>query len=238
MIWFAPTYRSLLDPHALPRQRDAHGCMLRALQIVAEVAPQLQGNELVQALAETGWVDAETARRLLPTFRDFDADRHFGEHLRRLSFRGVGAEEPFRHGVGRAFADLLGSVEEDRLGEEPALRVRDGERESLVLAYPEVGFTFGPRTRAALRAAVERFPDAVVVVARNFQPSAAEQLRAELDHAELPGTLVTVNLLLGMRAMTLRYQPGSRRVTELLARGGALRSRDIATLGDRLPAAA
>lgn len=238
MIWFAPAYRSLLDPHALPRERDQHTCMLRALQIVAEVAPQLQGGELIEALAGTGWVDADTARRLLPTFRDFDPDRHFGEYLRGLSFRGTGAEEPFRYGVGRAFADLLGGVEEDRLAEEPAIRVYDGEREGLVLAYPEVGFNLGPRTRAAVAEAIERFPDALVVVARNFQPAAADQLRAQLEGTEVPGTLLTVNLLLGMRAMALRYQPGSARVARLLARGGALRSPDIAVLGDPVPAAA
>jgi hypothetical protein len=238
MIWFAPAYRSLLDPHAAPRERDEHTCMLRALQIVAEIAPQLEGAALIEALAGTGWVDASTAQRLLPTFGDFDPDRHFGEYLRALSFRGMGAGEPFRHGVGRAFADLLGHVEEDRLDEEPAIRVRDGERETLVLAYPEVGFNLGPGTRAAVAAAIERFPDSLVVVARNFQPTVAEQLRAQLDGTEVPGTLLTVNLLLGMRAMALRYRPGSERVARLLAHGGALRSRDIAVLGDRLPAAA
>jgi len=238
MIWFAPAYRSLLDPHAAPRERDEHTCMLRALQIVAEVAPQLQGAELIEALAGTGWVDVPTARRLLPTFRDFDADRHFGEYLRALSFRGPGAQEPFLHGVGRAFADLLGDVEEDRLEEEPAIRVWDGVRETLVLAYPEVGFSMGPRTQAAIAVAIERFPDSLVLVARNFQPTLAEQLRAQLDGTELSGTLLTVNLLLGLRAMALRYQPGTERVARLLARGGTLRSRDIAVLGDRQLAAA
>ena len=46
-------------------------------------------------------------------------------------------------------------------------------------------------------------------------------------------TLVTVNLLLGIRATTLRYQPGAERVIALLGSGRPLRSRDVAVLGDR-----
>jgi hypothetical protein len=49
----------------------------------------------------------------------------------------------------------------------------------------------------------------------------------------VPGTLVTVNLLLGIRATTLRYQPGAERVIELLGSGRPLRSRDVAVLGER-----
>ena len=44
---------------------------------------------------------------------------------------------------------------------------------------------------------------------------------------------ITVNLLLGMRASALRYQPGPDRVLQLLGAGRPLRSRDIAVLGDR-----
>ena len=36
-----------------------------------------------------------------------------------------------------------------------------------------------------------------------------------------------------IRAIALRYQPTEARVFELLGAGGALRSRDIAHLGDR-----
>jgi hypothetical protein len=72
-----------------------------------------------------------------------------------------------------------------------------------------------------------------VIVARNFAEGAEAQLRSVLDRSELPGTLVTVNLLLGMRAIALKYQPSPDRVIDLLGAGGALRSRDIAALGDR-----
>jgi hypothetical protein len=54
-----------------------------------------------------------------------------------------------------------------------------------------------------------------------------------LNRPGIPGTLLTLNLLLGIRATTLRFQPHSRRVVELLAQGGVLRSADIARLGDR-----
>ena len=52
----------------------------------------------------------------------------------------------------------------------------------------------------------------------------------------MPGTLVTVNLLLGIRAISLRYQPSPTRVIALLGYGRPLRSADIARLGDRVAA--
>ena len=42
-----------------------------------------------------------------------------------------------------------------------------------------------------------------------------------------------MNLLLGIRAMALRYQPSPGRVIDLLGSGRPLRSADIARLGDR-----
>jgi hypothetical protein len=44
---------------------------------------------------------------------------------------------------------------------------------------------------------------------------------------------VTVNLLLGIRAITLRYQPSVDRLIGVLGAGRPLRSADIARLGDR-----
>jgi hypothetical protein len=76
-------------------------------------------------------------------------------------------------------------------------------------------------------------PDALVVVARNFAESTAAQFASLLDRTGVPGTLLSVNLLLGMRATALRYQPGAERVLELLGVGRPLRSADIATLGNR-----
>jgi hypothetical protein len=129
--------------------------------------------------------------------------------------------------------ELTGEAGVGTLGSEPVIRFRNGDREGVVLAHPEVGFTISGPTRDAVMAAVEEMPDALVVVARNFDPQTASQLTSILDRTEVPGTLVTLNLLLGIRAHRLRYQPAPARVIELLGTGRPLRSADIAHLGDR-----
>lgn len=208
--------------------------MRRALEWVAERAPQLAGGDLVDALAASGWVDAHTAARLLPLFGDFNPDRHFSDYLRQLSFRGRSAESQFREGIRHIVEELTGgeaAVEE--VGPEACIRFRSGEREGLVLAHPEVRFSINGRTREAVVAAVEEMPDALVVVARNFDGAAAAQLSGLLHRTGVPGTLVTVNLLLGMRAVALRYRPTHERVVDLLGAGRPIRSADVARLGDR-----
>jgi hypothetical protein len=42
-----------------------------------------------------------------------------------------------------------------------------------------------------------------------------------------------VNQLLGIRAITLKYQPNTERVVQLLSLGRPVRSADIAMLGER-----
>jgi hypothetical protein len=207
--------------------------MERALRSVAASGPHLRGAALADALAATGWVNRETALRLLPCFRHFDADRFFAEHLRRMSFQGAGVAPEFRAGVRRAMADLVGAADPGQVGEEPCVRFRDGEREGVVLAYPVVGFSVGGGAREAVLAAVEEMPDALVIVARNFAPNTAEQLRGILHGTEVPGTLLSVNLLLGMRAVALRYQPCPDRVVDLLGAGRPVASADVARLGNR-----
>jgi hypothetical protein len=234
MIWFGNLNRIL--PHRSP---EAYGPlserkrMLRALESVAERSPQLSGTALLDALAESGWIDREAAGRLLPEFSFFDPDRHFAEYLRGISFRGRSAASQFREGVRFVVEELTGEAGVGTLGPEPVIRFRNGDREGVVLAHPEVGFTISGPTRDAVMAAVEEMPDALVVVARNFDPQTASQLTSILDRTEVPGTLVTLNLLLGIRAHRLRYQPAPARVIELLGRGRPLRSADIAHLGDR-----
>lgn len=233
MIWFGNLNRIL--PQPLP---DAFGPepevvrMQHALERVAEQAPHLTGRELVSALAETGWVDRPTAERLLPAFRHFDPDRHFSEYLRRLSFRGRGAATEFRSGVRHVVEELTGSAMVQMFGPEPGIRFRRGDLEGVVFAHPEVSFSIGGGSREAIAAAAEEMPDTVVVIARNFDHTTAGQL-AGLLRSDVPGTLVTVNLLLGIRAVTLRYQPGVERVVQLLGAGRPLRSADVARLGDR-----
>ncbi len=207
--------------------------MQHALEWVAARAPHLAGEPLLDALADTGWVDRATAARLLPIFRHFDADRYFAECLRALSFRGTTIAAEFRSRVARVVEDLAGSAELATLGGEEGIRFRHGEREGILLAYPEVALTLGASARASIAAAVDEMPDTLVVVARNFGESTAPQLAALLSRTGVPGTLVTVNLLLGMRAMALRYQPGAERVLDLLCTGRPLRSADIARLGNR-----
>jgi hypothetical protein len=207
--------------------------MRAALEHVASYAPHLAGCELLDALEDTGWIERDAAARLLPQFHDFDADRHFAEHMRRLSFRGPTVADEFRAGIGRILADLFGSAVETEIGNEPAFRFHHQDREGAVLAYPAVNLSIGGPLRAAIAGAVEEMPDALVLVARNFQPGAAEQLAAMLARTEVPGTLVTINLLLGVRATTLRYQPDRCRVVDVLGSGRPLRSADVARLGDR-----
>lgn len=233
MIWFGNLNRILAtpDPEAFgPMPEDRR--MLHALRVVAEHAPQLSGGALIEALEATGWVDGDTARRLLPTFVHFDPDRHFADYVRSLSFRGRGAEDPFREGIRCIFEELVGGTTLAENGTEPVINFASGPLEGAVLAHPEVSFTINGATREAVLAAAEELPDAIVIVARNFEKGAAAQLAGLLAGSEVPGTLVTVNLLLGIRAMALRYQPGTERVVRLLAAGRPLRSTDIASLGE------
>jgi hypothetical protein len=128
--------------------------------------------------------------------------------------------------------ELMGAGTVGEVGPEFGIRFRCGAREGLVLAHPEVGFSIGGSTRQAVEAAVEEMPDVLVVVARNFEKNAGGQLASLLYRTEVPGTLVTLNLLLGIRAISLRYQPHVDRVIDLLGAGRPLRSTDIARLGD------
>lgn len=207
--------------------------MEQALRTVAAREPGLGGPALLDALADTGLVDRTTAARLLPTFRSFDPDRCFAEELRRLSFRGTGFADEFRFRILRAVEELTGEAQLGEVGPEPGIRFRHDGKEGVLLAYPEVAWSIGAPTRAAIGAAIEEMPDALVVVARNFAEGTAAQFASLLDRTEVPGTLLSVNLLLGMRATALRYQPGAERVVELLGAGRPLRSVDIATLGNR-----
>lgn len=234
MIWFGNLERFFVGkvPAGLPQTAEFTRMQL-ALERVAELAPGLTGRTLVDAATSTGWVDRETAERLLPHFRHFDADAHFAAYLRRLSFRGRSAQDEFRSGVRCVIEEILGDGRIDQLGPEKCVRFVSGEREGVVLAQPEVSFTISGRTRDSIVAAVEEMPDAVIVVARNFEKGAADQLRSILLRTGVPGTLVSLNLLLGIRATTLRYQPRTDRVIDLLSSGGALRSSQIARLGDR-----
>src|SRR5688500_8500521 len=99
MIWFGNTNRLLAVPEAGFGFFSETKRMQAALERVAERAPGLSGQRLVDALAGTGWVDRATAQRLLPVLRNFDPDRHFAEYLRSLSFRGRPAAEEFLTGI-------------------------------------------------------------------------------------------------------------------------------------------
>lgn len=234
MIWFGNLERFFVGrvPDGLPQTAEFTRMQL-ALERVAELAPNLNGRTLVEAVVATGWVDRETAERLLPHFRHFDPDSHFAAYLRRLSFRGRSAEDEFRSGVRCILEDIAGNARVGEVGAEKCVRFATGGREGLVLAQPEVGFTISGKTREAILAAVEEMPDTIVVVARNFEKGTAEQLRSILSGTEVTGTLVTLNLLLGIRATTLRYQPRTDKVIELLSTGGAIRSAQIARLAER-----
>ncbi len=235
MIWFGNLERFVVAP--LPEGLATASETVRmqlALERVAEASPGLGGRALVEALAGTGFVDRATAEKLLPTFRHFDADRHFGDYLRRLSFRGRSAADEFRSGVRCVVEEITGDGMLDYVGPEPCVRFTVDAFQGVVLAQPEVSFSIGGRTRDALTSAIEEMPDVLVIVARNFERTAAAQLTSMLRRTGVPGTLLTVNLLLGLRATTLRYQPELPRIVQVLATGGALRSADIARLGDRV----
>jgi hypothetical protein len=235
MIWFGKPLTEVLFTHprgAVP-PGDENARMEYALRWVAARDPHLEGAELVEALASTGYVDRTTALRLLPCFRHFDADRHFAEALRGLSFRGPAAAGEFRQRIGRVMEDVAGEAALGSLAGEECVRFGAEERQGVVLAYPQVQFTLGGAAARAVAAAAEEMPDALVVVARNFQQGTEGQLASLLAGTGLRGTLVTVNLLLGIRATALRYQPGAGRVIDLLAAGRSLRSRDVAVLGER-----
>jgi hypothetical protein len=233
MIWFGNlTAHTQGSTHVLAVGDDS-ARMEHALRWVAARAPHLSGPALVDALAETGLVDRPTALRLLPAFRGFDPDRVFADSLRALSLRGPTAAEEFRSRIGRVVDDVAGGARVEAIGPETGIRFGRGDRQGVLLAYPQVQFTLGGAATQAVSAAMSEMPDALVIVARNFADGTAAQLRAYLERSEVRGTLVTVNLLLGMRAIALKYQPTEERVFELLGAGGALRSRDIAVLGDR-----
>lgn len=234
MIWFGNLRDTVrLPAGGPPPPGDENVRMEHALIRVAQRAPHLSGTALVEALAETGWVDRDTAARLLPTFRHFDADRAFNESLRSLAFRGPLWAGEFRSRIHRVMEDLTGEAHLDDVGPEEGVRFRHEGREGVLFAYPQVQFTLGGVTLKAIEAAVEEVPDAVVIVAKNFQDSAREQLASILGRTEVRGTLVTLNLLLGLRATALRYQPGPARVMELLTAGRPLKTQDVAKLGDR-----
>lgn len=235
MIWFGKPFSEVLytPPAGVAPLGDDNTRMEHALRWVAARDPHLEGAALVEALAATGWVDHPTAARLLPCFRHFDPDRYFSEALRSLSFRGPTAAGEFRQRIGRMMEDLTGAAALGTAGAEEVVRFGSGERQGVVFAYPQVQFSLGGESAKAVAAAAEEMPDALVIVARNFQEGTAGQLASMLEGTEVPGTLVTVNLLLGIRATTLRYQPGAERVIQLLGSGRPLRSRDVAVLGNR-----
>jgi hypothetical protein len=231
MIWFRD------PPAATPLEfgptLTARGRMKQALERVASRAPQLRGAELVGALLETGLVDPPTVRHLLPEFAGFDPERHFADHLRSLSFRGASRADEFRAAMERVVVDVVGSGARMPAGAEEAIVFEHGERQGVLLAFPEVNFSVGGRSRDWIAAAAEEMPDAIVVVARTFDAHAPGQLAALLSGADVPGTLVSVNLMLGIRAMVQKYAPPPDRVVDLLAAGRLLRSPDVAVLGER-----
>lgn len=238
MIWFGNLARALRIPVPALSAGDGDGARMEAaLRTVAAIAPQLEGDALLDALAATGMVDRQTAARLLPCYRHFDADRWFAESLRSLSLKGPLVADEFRGRVGRVVEDLTGDARLGELGPEGAVRFTRGEREGVVLAYPTVQFSLGGPALKAVEAAVEEMPDALVIVARNFQDTAGAQLAGVLSRAGVPGTLITVNLLLGLRAMALKYQPSPDRVVDLLSLGRPIRTQDVARLGDERPLA-
>jgi hypothetical protein len=233
MIWFGNLAHALRIPVPALAAGDEGQRMEAALRAVAAYAPHLEGDALLDALADTGLVDRRVAARLLPCYRHFDADRWFAESLRSLSLKGPLVADEFRGRVGRVMEDLTGNARVDEVGEEGAVRFSRGEREGIVLAYPAVQFSLGGPALKAVEAAVEEMPDALVIVARNFQDAAGAQLAGVLSRSGVPGTLVTVNLLLGMRAMALKYQPSPDAVVDLLSVGRPIRTQDVARLADR-----
>lgn len=233
MIWFGNLSHALRIPVPAIVAGGEGQRMEAALRLVAAHAPHLEGDALLDALATTGYVDRDTARRLLPCYRHFDADRWFAESLRSLSLKGPLVADEFRGRIGRVMEDLTGNARLGELGPEGAVRFTSGGREGVVLAYPTTQFTIGGPSKSAVEAAAEEMPDALVIVARNFQDTTFGQLRAMLTNTGIRGTLVTVNLLLGIRATTLKYQPSPDRVVDLLSLGRPIRTQDVASLGER-----
>ncbi len=207
--------------------------MSRALEWVAERDPTLAGAALTSALAATGYVDAGTARRLLPWFSGFDPNRHFSYRLRQLSCGGEPAGDEFRRRIAVVLRDLAGAAKPGRLASEPALRFSHGEREGVLLAYPRVSLSLSGSLLQAVRAASKEMPDTLVIVARNFRPGVAGELGGLLSGTEVPGTLVSVNRLLGMRAVARRYRPAPEKIVQLLSAGREVNSADLGRLGDR-----
>jgi hypothetical protein len=236
MIWFGNLSHALRIPVPAIAAGDEGQRMEAALRLVAAHAPHLEGDALLEALAGTGYVDVATARRLLPCYRHFDPDRWFAESLRSLSLKGPLVADEFRGRIGRVVEDLTGNARIEELGPEGAVRFTLGRREGIVLAYPSVQFSIGGPAAKSVEAAVEEMPDALVIVARNFGDGTGGQLRSLLTNTGIRGTLVTVNLLLGIRAMALKYQPAPERVVDLLSVGRPIRSQDVATLGERVAA--
>jgi hypothetical protein len=234
MIWFGNLSHALRIPvPALAAGADEGQRMEAALRAVAAYAPQLEGPALLDALESTGYVDRRTAARLLPCYRHFDADRYFADSLRSLSLKGPLVADEFRGRIGRVVEDLTGDARIGEVGPKGAVRFTRGGREGIVLAYPTVQFSLGGPSLKAVEAAVEEMPDALVIVARNFQDGCHGQLAGVLSRTGVPGTLVTVNLLLGIRATALKYQPSPERVVDLLSLGRPIRTQDVATLGER-----
>jgi len=236
MIWFGNLSHALRIPVPAIVAGDESQRMEAALRLVAAHAPHLDGDALLDALAATGYVDHATARRLLPCYRHFDPDRWFAESLRSLSLKGPLVADEFRGRIGRVMEDLTGNARVGELGPEGAVRFTNNGREGIVLAYPAVQFSIGGTAKTAVEAAAEEMPDALVIVARNFQDGTFGQLRSMLTNTGIPGTLVTVNLLLGIRATALKYQPSPDRVVDLLSVGRPIRTQDVATLGERIAA--
>lgn len=239
MIWFGNLSHALRIPlPALAGGGDDAQRMETALRTVAAYAPQLEGEELLDALAATGFVERATAARLLPCYRHFDADRWFAEQLRSLSLKGPVVADEFRTRIGRVVEDLTGNARIDQVGPDGGVRFTLGDREGVVLSYPTVQFSLGGTALQTVEAAAGEMPDALVIVARNFQDAAGAQLSSILARYGIRGTLVTVNLLLGIRATALKYQPSPERVVDLLSLGRPIRTQDVATLGDRVLAQA
>ncbi|HEX8904197.1 MAG TPA: hypothetical protein VF771_05105, partial [Longimicrobiaceae bacterium] len=187
MIWFGNLAHALRIPVPALLGGDEGQRMETALRHVAAHAPHLEGDALVDALAATGLVDRRTARRLLPCYRHFDADRWFADSLRSLSLKGPLVADEFRGRIGRVVEDLTGNARLEEVGPEGAVRFTLGEREGIVLAYPAVQFSIGGPAAKAVEAAVEEMPDALVIVARNFQDNTGAQLSSMLARTEVPG---------------------------------------------------
>jgi len=173
------------------------------------------------------------------TSANFDPDRHFAESLRRLSFRGELAVDEFRRRIGQVMVDLTEDGEKVVLpGGAEAVRFRAGDRDGLVFAFPEVSYAVDAELRAAVPDVMEHFPHAVVLVARNFRAGAEASFRSLFRGQEIAPTLVTVNRLLGLRAVALRYGTPAELVMDMFCCGGSVSTRAVARLGDRELAAA